>query len=210
MIGKYKNLAHLLDHYCLVLASGSPRRIFLLDEIGITYRQIIPDIHEDNNAHIDPHELATLLALKKAQAILDRMGSDEIALGCDTLVVLEGHILGKPSSPDEAFRMLNRLSGQKHTVCSGVALVDRDGNEESAYELSDVYFRDVSPEAIRNYVATGEPLDKAGSYGIQEQGVFLVDRVIGNIDNVIGLPRDLLDNLAAKMAVKKGLYGIGH
>jgi septum formation protein len=200
MTKSYKNLARLLEKYRLVLASGSPRRVCLLREAGIDFRQIIPDIREDDSRHDNPFELATFLAVEKSRAVKDDLEDDEIALGCDTIVVLGKKILGKPASENEAIEMLSELSGRKHTVCSAVSLLSKTGEMVSGHELSDVYFRKVSTSDIRQYVRTGEPLDKAGSYGIQERGVFLVDRVEGNIDNVIGLPRTLLDSLAGKMA----------
>jgi len=207
MTGNYNNLHKLLKKQRLVLASGSPRRVYLLNDIGIKFRQVIPDIHEDNNIHRDPFQLATILAIEKARAIIDILELDEIVLGCDTIVILDGKIMGKPCSKEEARIMLSRLSGNTHTVCSGVAFYDAYGNNVSGYEKTDVVFKKVSPEAIKEYVETGEPLDKAGAYGIQDRGVFLVDRVIGNIDNVIGLPRFLVDELACKLAIKKGLNG---
>ena len=194
----------MLENHKLVLASGSPRRVFLLNEAGIKFRQIIPDIHEDNNLHTMPYRLATILAEKKAEAVMGKLGDDEIALGCDTIVVLDGKILGKPTSPEDAIRMLTLMSGRKHIVCSAVAMTDRDGRMASGFELTDVYFNPVTENQIVDYVRTGEPLDKAGSYGIQERGVFLVDRIEGNIDNVIGLPLLLVDDIAGKLAEIKG------
>jgi len=208
MATKYKNLIRLLENHRLLLASGSPRRVYLLKEAGIKFRQIVPDIHEDNNLHTEPYRLATILAEKKAEAVLDRLDDNEIALGCDTIVVLGGKILGKPVSPGDAAAMLTEMSGKMHVVCSAVALMDREKRLVSDFELTDGYFNAVTPDQIREYVKTGEPLDKAGSYGIQDRGVFLVDRIKGNIDNVIGLPRMLLDELAGKMAEMKGSYGI--
>jgi len=208
MATKYNNLIKLSERGKLVLASGSPRRVYLLREAGFEFRQIIPDIHEDNNLHTDPYRLATILAEKKAEAVIDRLADDEIALGCDTIVVLDGKILGKPVSPDDAVSMLTIMSGQMHIVCSAVALMNKNGKMVSGFELTDVYFNEVTQRQIEQYVQTGEPLDKAGSYGIQDRGVFLVDRIVGNIDNVIGLPRILLDKLAGKMAEIKGFYGI--
>lgn len=166
----------------------------------------MPAIDEDNNTDIAPFELATRLAEKKAEAVRHDIHEDEIALGCDTIVVLHNEILGKPFSRDEAVAMLSSLAGQKHTVCSAVALASPCGDMVSGYELTDVYFKAVPLIDIERYVETGEPLDKAGAYGIQDKGVFLVDRVQGNIDNVIGLPMTLLDELAGKLIENKGLY----
>jgi septum formation protein len=136
---------------------------------------------------------------------MPQAGASDVVLGCDTIVVLDDEVLGKPRSPEEAVRMLTRLSGRRHIVCSAVALGIAEGEIFDGYELTEVYFRPIDERDIRDYVATGEPLDKAGAYGIQDRGVFLVDRVVGNIDNVIGLPLTLVDELAGKLADKEGL-----
>jgi septum formation protein len=200
MMNKYKNLENLLLNHRLVLASGSPRRFNLLRKNGISFRQIIPSIDEENSDEQVPSRLAIVLAERKAQAVLNLIEDDEIILGCDTIVILDGNIMGKPDSAEDAFRMLTTLSGKKHTVCSAIALLDRHGRIVRGFELTDVFFMPVGPDEIEKYIATGEPLDKAGAYGIQEQGGFLVDRIAGNVDNVIGLPMTLLDNLAWQMA----------
>lgn len=203
---KYKNLQKLLTTYNLVLASGSPRRVRLLNEANISFRQIIPDIDEKNSKHLKPGELATFLAREKSNAVLEQARDNEFILGCDTIVILGEQILGKPSSRKDAVQMLQRLSGNRHTVCSAIALLVASGEIVSDLELTDVYFKAVSSEEIEEYVNTGEPLDKAGAYGIQDRGVFLVDRFAGNIDNVIGLPMALLDKLAGRLGEKMRLY----
>lgn len=204
----YKNIDLLLMHFNLVLASGSPRRVRLLKDENIPFRQITPEIDENNFNHSNPYDSAVHLAEQKARVIMSRINSGDVVLGCDTIVVLKDQVLGKPSSADEAVKMLTQLSGNMHTVCSAIALLTLDGDLISGYELSNVFFKKVSIERIKQYVETGEPLDKAGSYGIQDRGVFLVDRVEGNIDNVIGLPLALLDEFAGKLARIKGLTGV--
>jgi nucleoside triphosphate pyrophosphatase len=208
MIMKFKELNGLLSKYRLVLASGSPRRVGLLRAAGINFRQLIPDIDENNHACPDPSELATLLAQKKALAVCGEIEIDEVILGCDTIVILNRLVLGKPGSEDEAFEMLSALSGNRHTVCSAIALLERGGHMASGFEFTDVYFNSVSAAQIKEYIKTGEPLDKAGAYGIQEEGGFLVDRIEGNIDNVIGLPMSLLDRLAGKFMTETSYYDI--
>jgi len=197
---KLVNLDKLLTGYKLLLASGSPRRVRLLTEAGYSFRQIIPNINEDLNSGLAPEKTAKLLAEKKLEAIRTKIVENEIALCCDTIVILKGKILGKPSSPGNAFSMLSALAGEKHTVCSAIALGDTVHNMVSGYELTDVFFKMVSEKEIWDYVNSGEPMDKAGAYGIQQRTVFLVDRVKGNIDNVIGLPMRLLDRLAGEIA----------
>lgn len=208
MTTKYKNLDALLRKYRLVLASGSPRRVQLLKEAGIDFRQIIPEIDEKDNSYSDPSRQAVHLAARKSEAVRDRIESDEIILGCDTIVVFDDKTLGKPASKMDALKMLSSLSGQKHTVCTAIALLSVSGEMVKGFELTDVYFKRVSSDDIERYVETGEPLDKAGAYGIQDRGVFLVDSIRGNIDNVIGLPMTLLDRLAGRLAKIKGLYGV--
>jgi septum formation protein len=208
MIMKFKELERLLNKYRLVLASGSPRRVSLLQAAGIEFRQLIPDIDENNHAHPDPSELAILLAQKKALAVSGEIEADEVILGCDTIVILNDLVLGKPGSDAEAFEMLSALSGNRHTVCSAIALLERGGHTASGFEFTDVYFNPVSAAQIKAYIKTGEPLDKAGAYGIQEEGGFLVDRIEGNIDNVIGLPMSLLDRLAGKFMTETSNYDI--
>jgi septum formation protein len=199
MTKNYSNLAALLDKYELVLASGSPRRVRILKEAGIGFRQIIPDIDENGDPDIPPEQLAVHLAQKKARAVLSVVTDREVILGCDTIVVLKGKILGKPESKEHAFEILSRLSGHKHTVCSAAALSLKNGRTVSGYELTEVIFNPVTGEEIRGYIETGEPLDKAGAYGIQGFGAFLVDRYNGNLDNVIGLPMTLVNDLAGKL-----------
>ncbi|MBN2226764.1 MAG: septum formation protein Maf [candidate division Zixibacteria bacterium] len=195
----YNNLRQLLTKRRLVLASGSPRRVRLLTEAGIPFRQIVADIDEREDLHPDPYHLAVILAEMKAEAVSGQVNGDEIILGCDTIVVLNGSILGKPESPEHAFAILSRLVGQRHTVCSAVALRAAGGYVSSGYELTNVFFKNVASEKLKQYIASGEPLDKAGAYGIQKRGGFLVDRYEGNLDNVIGLPMTLLDRLAGEI-----------
>jgi len=171
----------------------------LLNEADIPFRQIVADIEEREDLHPDPFRLAVILAEMKAKAVSDQTDADEVILGCDTIVVLKGEILGKPESPEHAFTILSKLVGNRHTVCSAVALRSPTGNVSSAYELTDVIFKFIAPEDLRKYIASGEPLDKAGAYGIQRRGGFLVDRYMGNVDNVIGLPMTLLNRLAGEL-----------
>jgi len=203
----YNNLRKLLNTYKLLLASGSPRRVRLLNDAGISFRQLIPDIDESNSKQFEPYQLAVHLARRKARAATNQAKDNEIILGCDTIVILNNKILGKPTSKQEAIQMLTDLAGNRHTVCSAVALVGPGENIVDGYELTDVFFKEVSFEDIENYVNSGEPMDKAGAYGIQERGVFLVDRFEGNIDNVIGLPMKLVDKLAGRLGEKLEKHG---
>lgn len=198
------DLNRLLENHRLVLASSSPRRVKLLKDAGYDFRQIIPNLDEDGVFHDDPYRLAVILAEHKISAVIDLLAKEDIALAADTIVLLKGEVLGKPRSPEEAVEMLSRLSGNMHTVCTAVALSNSDGRMVSGYELTRVFFNKLNPERVQEYVASGEPLDKAGAYGIQASGGFLVDRIEGNLDNVIGLPMTLLGNLAGRLINEKG------
>ncbi|MBU8932833.1 MAG: Maf family protein [candidate division Zixibacteria bacterium] len=189
----------LFGRRSLVLGSGSPRRVALLTDMGISFTQIIPNVEEKLRPREEPFSYAQRLAKTKARWVIQRADPQQIVLGCDTIVVLDGLILGKPSNEREAYETLTTLSGRQHVVCTAAALADGVGLMTSGYETTKVYFNDVSREQIEEYIASGEPMDKAGAYGIQGMGAFLVDRIEGNLDNVIGLPRDLLNKLAERV-----------
>ena len=196
------NLKKLSQKKEIILASASPRRLELLGETGIAFRQIISDIKESGNPAGDPFEHALSLARMKAMAVSSVSGDDKLVIGADTIVVLDNKLIGKPENKNEAREILLRLSGKKHVVCTALALVSATELLASGYELTDVYFNLVSEDAIVDYVNSGEPMDKAGAYGIQGKGGFLVDRIEGELDNAIGLPRSLLDKLAAEVCLK--------
>ena len=196
------NLKKLSQKKEIILASASPRRLELLGETGIAFRQIISDVEESNNPAGNPFEHALTLAKMKAMAVSSVSGDDKLVIGADTIVVLDNKLIGKPENKNEAREILLRLSGKKHVVCTALALVCSAELLASGYELTDVYFNLVSEKAIVDYVNSGEPMDKAGAYGIQGKGGFLVDRIEGELDNVIGLPRSLLDKLAGEVCLK--------
>ncbi|NNE43150.1 MAG: D-tyrosyl-tRNA(Tyr) deacylase, partial [Gemmatimonadetes bacterium] len=151
----------------LVLASASPRRKVLLAELGLTFTVEPADVDEKTDVPEDPEEHARHLAERKARAVVERRGRG-IILAADTIVVLDGRIYGKPSGEDEAARMLSELSGREHTVMTGVCVADAgSGVLQSTLVQTRVRFHALSADEIRRYVATGEPLDKAGAYAIQ-------------------------------------------
>ncbi|MCH8026492.1 MAG: septum formation protein Maf [candidate division Zixibacteria bacterium] len=198
----YNNLKKLSQKKEIILGSASPRRLKLLGETGIDFRQIISDLRESDNPAGDTFEHALSLAKMKAMAVSSESGADKLVIGADTIVVLDNVLIGKPEDENEARQILSRLSGNKHVVCTALALVSSTQLLASGYELTDVYFNLVSEDAIADYVSSGEPMDKAGAYGIQGKGGFLVDRIEGELDNVIGLPRSLLDKLAGEVCLK--------
>jgi len=175
----------------MILASGSPRRRELLSGLGYDFAVIAPDIDELLNDGEKPEEHVMRLALAKAMLVAQDH-PDELVIGADTIVVLGERILGKPSSPQEAISMLNFLSGKAHTVYTGLALaVFGDDIIKSDFDKTRVVFNQLNNTDIANYVASGEPLDKAGAYGIQGMGSFLVKQFDGEFDTVIGFPSKL-------------------
>ena len=192
----YEHLARLASEYRIVLASGSPRRFDLLTETGIQFERIIPDLEEARQPSEPVFAYAQRLAADKALKVSAELADDQIAIGCDTIVVLGDQLLEKPESEDHAFEILMTLAGKQHVVCTALALAKGTRKVVSGYDTTQVFFNPVTPDRVREYIATGEPMDKAGAYGIQGMGAFLVDRIEGNLDTVIGLPRKLLDTLA--------------
>lgn len=184
------------------MGSASPRRVEILKEMGMSFRQIPSGVEEHNNDNGQPFEMAKHLAEEKSLALMSKLSSDEIVITADTVVELAGRSLGKPSDNFEASQMLRKLSGNKHTVCTALALADQNEILASGYELTKVIFNAVPISRIEEYVESGEPMDKAGAYGIQGMGGFLVDRIEGSLDNVVGLPSRLLEHLAGVVLVK--------
>lgn len=185
----------------IVLASASPRRLELLRQIGI--EPIVEPAHVDESLDADVDVAAAVagLAAAKAHAIATRRhGEDVLVLGADTLVVLDDEPLGKPSDEAEARAMLGRLSGREHRVMTGVALVDAaTGSDVGGVETTVVRFRTLNADEIDAYVATGEPLDKAGAYGIQGGAAAFVAELSGDHSNVVGLPLALVQALLAEL-----------
>jgi septum formation protein len=181
----------------LVLASASPRRRQLLAQAGFTFEVRPAHIPEDPVPGEDPIAYVTRLAREKAQVVFDEIAAGAIdvqslaVLGADTTVTLDGQILGKPEDREDAARILRKLSGRSHRVITGVALVTHEAVEVAA-EVTAVQFLTLSDEEIAAYIATGEPMDKAGAYGIQGLAARWIPRVEGCYFNVMGLPLALV------------------
>jgi septum formation protein len=176
----------------LVLASASPRRHELLTQAGYIFEVRPPHVSEDLRPEEDAIAYVVRLARDKAQAVFTAINDpDAIVLGADTTVTLDGHILAKPEDAVDAARMLRMLSGRTHRVITGVAIATAKGVEVAA-EVTGVQFRTLSDEEIDAYVATGEPTDKAGAYGIQGLAAKWIPRVEGCYFNVVGLPLALV------------------
>lgn len=169
----------------ILLASGSPRRIELMRGAGFDVRVAASGVDESFDENLPACEIAKELALRKASAVVPDF--DEYTVGADTSVVIDGKILGKPHSAENAKEMLSELSGRTHEVYTGVAVI-HGGKSFVSYDVTKVKFAKLSPELIDRYVATGEPMDKAGAYGIQHFGPVLVEGIEGDYFNVMGLP----------------------
>lgn len=192
----------------LVLASGSPRRRDLLGAAGVAFETIPPRVEEKAAPGEAPDGMVTRLACEKALEVAHRVGPEpeRIVLGSDTIVVLDGEVLGKPEDPAHALAMLTRLAGRSHRVLTGVAVVSsRELVPHSLFRSSTVTLRPAGRDELERYVATGEPLDKAGSYAYQGEGRRFVVSVDGSESNVIGLPVDPALALVAQVRAACGM-----
>jgi len=183
----------------VVLGSASPRRRELLTLIGIPHEVLPADIDETEHTGEAPAAYVERLAREKAAAVA-RLAPDALVIGADTTVVIDGDILGKPSDDADAARMLKRLAGRSHTVYTAVA-VDRGGQVESEIEVVSVSVRPLSDDEIAAYIATREPMDKAGAYGIQGFGATIVERIDGDYFAVMGLSLVRLVRLMRRVGV---------
>ena len=172
----------------IILASSSPRRKELLETAGIEFEIHVKDVDESVPEGTPPAEAAKMTAAKKATVIAEYY-SDGIVIGADTIVVVGEKILGKPKNKEDAVNMLRMLSGVEHEVITGVCIIN-GGEKDSFAQVSKVKFYELTDEEIETYVASGEPMDKAGSYGIQGLGCTLVERIEGDYLNIVGLPVD--------------------
>jgi len=180
----------------LILASASPRREQLLKQIGLEFEVMPSDFDENNVCMNNPTESAKRAALEKARAVARKL-VEGIVIGADTIVVYAGEVMGKPKDQSDAIQMLKRLSGKKHEVITGVALVNARNNREYVWsEKTSVWFRELSDIEIQKYVESGQPMDKAGAYGIQGRAAAFVKKIDGCYFNVVGLPlASLVENL---------------
>ena len=173
-----------------ILASASPRRRQLLSDAGYEFKIAAPRVDEVAHRWLTIRELTIWNAARKASAASD-ISRDAIVLAADTLVTIDGEVLGKPADLDEAVRMLRRLSGRSHEVWTGVRINDAArGRSRSFHEMSCVHFRKLDDRAICNYLAKIDPLDKAGAYAAQGHGTEVIERIDGSYSNVVGLPME--------------------
>lgn len=181
-----------LSNKKIILASKSPRRKELLEGLGIEFELRPKDTDESFSDSLDPGEVAGFLSEKKAKAFSSELKSGELIIASDTIVVLDGEILGKPSDHSEAIQMLQKLSGKMHQVYTAFTLMD-ENKMQTFTDMTKVFFKDLSNEEIEHYVRLYQPFDKAGAYGIQEWiGFIAVEKIEGSYFTVMGLPVHLV------------------
>ena len=185
----------------IILASQSPRRRELLSQMGLKgFKVTSPEVDEEIDGNLPPARIVEELSLRKASAVAEHADEDDLIIAADTIVVLDGAVLGKPADEREALEMLTALQGRRHTVCTGVTV--RQGQRLlTRAQSTDVYFRPATERELRAYIAGGEPMDKAGAYGVQGQGALLVERIDGDFFNVMGLPVVLLEEMLREFGV---------
>ena len=184
-----------------ILASASPRRKEILENAGFTFEIIVSDADENITEELSPEETVEELAKRKALSVWEE-NKDAVVFGCDTVVAIDGKILGKPKDDDEAFEMISSLSGKVHTVSTGVCICSAEKIEVFS-NTTEVEFYELSDETIKSYIATGEGKDKAGSYGIQGYGRVLIKEIKGDYFSVMGLPV----SQSARVLAEFGIYG---
>jgi len=176
----------------IILASASPRRKELLENIGLRFKVEPSNYEEDIHSRLEPHELAQKLSFKKAEAVASKH-KNAIVIAADTFIVFGGRILGKPHTEKEAREMLEAISGESHSVITGFSIIDTGKNKRLSKSVeTKIYIRKLTSAEIDAYVKSKEPLDKAGAYAIQGLGAVFVERIEGDYFNVIGLPLSTL------------------
>lgn len=180
-----------------ILASASPRRKELLGELGITPTVCPTDADETVEEKLTPDKFVKVLSKRKADAYLKELTEDDILIAADTVVALGDEILGKPTDPQNAFDMLRALSGNSHSVYTGITVKSKTKSITTVDETK-VIFREMTDEEIWAYVNSGDPMDKAGAYGIQGEAGKFVSAIDGSLNNVIGLPTELLKEILIK------------
>ena len=181
----------------IILASQSPRRKELLGQMGLRgFKITSPEVDETVEEHMPPAQVVEELSRRKRPAVAGHADPDDLTIAADTVVALEGAVLGKPADQRDAFAMLSALSGNRHYVYTGLTVIQGD-QVVTQHECTTVTFRELEPEEISHYIATGEPMDKAGAYGIQGLGAMLVSGIEGDYFNVVGLPIFRLSRILA-------------
>lgn len=183
----------------IILASASPRREELLNKYNLNFSIFPSQVEEKQRIGQAKEQIAMSLAFEKAFWVSNHFNNGEVIIGADTIVALDNEILGKPKDDEDAYRILNALSGKEHFVITGISIIKANSNLKIIdYETTLVRFRHLSKEQIIRYIKTKEPMDKAGAYAIQGYGQILVDKINGSYTNVVGLPLGKLDYLLNK------------
>lgn len=179
----------------IILASGSPRRKEILENTNLKFSVITSDIDERIFENEEPIQLVLRLAFEKCMSVAQNNLSD-LVIGADTIVVLDNEILGKPKNEEEAFNTLSKLSNREHQVITGMSIVNLENEKKIVdYAISNVKFKKLTDQDIKDYISTKECLDKAGSYGIQGYGALLVEEIKGDYFNIVGLPISKLSDI---------------
>lgn len=189
------------DFTLIILASSSPRRKELLTQIGCKFKVVPSGAEEDNSIALPPEQVVINNAVAKAKDVADKLTGNDVIIGADTIVVMQGKVYGKPINLADAKRMLSSLSGNVHTVYTGIAVIK---NHEiwHEFEKTTVKLSRLTSEEIDKYIATGEPMDKAGAYAIQGIATMFIEEIHGCYTNVVGLPLNRLANLCKKAGIK--------
>ena len=186
----------------IILASQSPRRKELLGQMGLRgFKITSPEVDETVEEHMPPAQVVEELSRRKALAVAGHADPDDLIIAADTVVALEGAVLGKPADQRDAFAMLSALSGNRHYVYTGLTVIQGD-QVVTQHECTTVTFRELEPEEISHYIATGEPMDKAGAYGIQGLAALFVTGIAGDYFNVMGLPLHLVGEMLRACGVE--------
>lgn len=185
----------------IILASQSPRRRQLLEMMGLEFEAIAADVDETMNPALSLHDEIVRISCNKALAVQKQCASGDVIIAADTMVCIDGRRLGKPKDAEDAAATLRLLSGREHQVVSGLAVV-QDGRMETAVEVTSLWFRPLEKDEIAAYIATGEPMDKAGSYGIQGKAAMFAERICGDYYNVMGLPVCRLTTMLRQFGVR--------
>jgi septum formation protein len=187
----------------IILASASPRRKELLEQIGISFEVIASNVNENITYQDNPDMFVEQLALMKAQEVARRVNPGHLIIGADTIVLIDNEILGKPENEKDAFDTIKRLSGKSHFVFTGIAIIETaEGRTMVSHAKTKVIFRDIQDDEILAYIKSGEPDDKAGSYGIQGKGAVLVEGIDGCYFNIVGLPIACLCSMLKSFGVE--------
>ena len=171
----------------IILASKSPRRKEILETMGVKFEIDVADVDESVEETLSPIEAVCEISKRKAEKVAERRSGEEIVVSADTVVVIDGKIIGKPRDEEDAFNIIKSLSARTHEVYTGFT-VSGNGKTKTDFEVTKVHFKELCEDDIRRYVATGEPMDKAGAYGIQQKGNLFVDYIHGDYYNVVGFP----------------------